>query len=175
MFKSRKAQIGGLAAFAGIVIVLILLAPIMLKLATSILGTTSNTLATIDTTNRSSNVVTFTQGKITGTMDWVVMFLIFINILILLVSAFMIDVNPAFVVIYIIGAFVLVISAPFSISAAEKLYSMPTFATSISFIPMTEFLMNNFGVFIVGVMVLSGIIIFAKTTMFAQGGAGATY
>lgn len=172
---NRKAQLGGIAAFVGVVIVLILLAPILLKVATSILDTTATKLSAVDATNRSSDTVTFVEGKVTGTMDWLVMSLVFINILILLVSAFLIDVNPAFVVIYVIGAFALIITAPFTIAAAEKLYSHSAFTSVITYIPMTEFLMNNFAVFIVGVMVVTGIIIFAKTSLFASQGGGGGY
>jgi hypothetical protein len=97
------------------------------------------------------------------------------------VSAFLIDINPAFVVIYIIAMFVLVLSAPFTIGIAEKVYSMSQFSSGadnvIQYIPMTNFLMNNFGAFIVGIIVLSGIIMYAKIKFSSQspGGTGSGY
>lgn len=167
---NNKAQIQSIGAFIGIVIVLILLAPVILKVGTEILSKSATQFSQIDATNKSADVVTFTQGKLTGTIDWIVMTLVLINILLMMVTAFLIDVHPAFVVIYIIGAVALVISAPFVIMTAEKMYSMGDFSSVISYIPMTEFLMNNFAVVIVGVIVLTGIIMFAKIKLFNSGG-----
>lgn len=172
---NNKAQIQSIAFFIGVIIVLVMLAPIILKVGTTMLTKTANQFATIDNTNKSADVVTFTQSKLTGTMDWIVMLLVIFNILVLMVSAFLIDIHPAFVVVYIIGAMALVMTAPFTIMAAEKIYSSSSFSSMISYIPMTEFLMNNFSIVIVGVIVLTGIIMFAKVRLFSSGGTNATY
>jgi hypothetical protein len=176
---NKRGQILGIAAFVLIVFLLILVAPIILKVATSVLNPIAVKFSQIDTTNKSADVVTYTQNKITGTFDWIVMVLIIVNILVLLVSAFLVDINPAFVVIYIIGAFTLVITAPYTMVAAEKVYSMNTFNDAstgvIKYLPMSEFVLNNFGVIIVGVIVLTGIIMFAKITRFNSQNAGGGY
>jgi len=69
---------------------------------------------------------------------------------------------------------------PYTVAVAEKIYSNPDFATApnnvIQYIPMTEFMLNNFGTIIVGVIILSGIIMFAKVKYFSsQSGTGGTY
>lgn len=172
-----KGQIGGVALFIMIVAMLIIIAPILLKVGTTILSTTSNQLATIDTSNVSSNNVDFVKNKITGTFDWVIMLLVIINMLVLLISAFLIDINPAFLVIYIIGAFILVITLPYTMAVAENIYGSSQFSVGannvIQYIPMTEFLLNNFGTVIVGVLMLSGIIMYAKFRYRSQGGGTA--
>jgi len=159
---NRKGNLAGLAFFIVLLLSLIIVAPIILKVGTEVLGKTSNAFAKVDTTNKSSDTVNFVQGKLTGTIDWFVMFLVLINILLLLFTSFLIDVHPAFLVIYIIGAFFLVVTLPYTAAVAEKIYGMSEFSTTVGYIPMTEFLLNNFGVVIVGVFFLTGIIIYAK-------------
>lgn len=175
----NKAQLGGVILFVFLLVAIIIIAPVILKLSTSFLNPIATKFSEIDATNKSADVVVFTKNKITGSFDWVIMLIIIFNILILLISAFLIDINPAFLVIYIIGAFVLVITAPFSIAAAEKIYTMSQFTTGsdnvVQYIPMTEFILNNFGVVIVGVLILTGIIIYAKVKFFSQGGQSGNY
>lgn len=173
---NKKAQIGGVAFFIILLAVIILLAPIILKVAITIMDKTSSQLSTIDTTNKSSDLINFTKSKLTGTLDWAIMLIVLLDMLILMISAFLIDIHPAFVVIYIIGAIALVLTAPYSIVAAEKVYGMSQFSSGsnnvIQYIPMTEFMLNNFGVIIVAILVLTGIILYAKIKFFSQGGGG---
>jgi len=176
---NRRGQLGGIVFFVAMVIVLILIVPIFLKVATSILGTTATQLSQVQGNNQSSDQVTYVKNQITGTFDWFVMALVFINMLVLFISAFLVDIHPAFLILYIIGAFVLVITMPYALSSAEKVYSMSTFSSGsdnvIQYIPMTEFLFNNFGVFIVGVIFLTGIIMYAKIRFSSATGSGGGY
>lgn len=172
---NRKGNLAGLAFFIVLLLSLIIIAPIILKVGTEVLGKSSEAFAKVDTSNKSSDTVDFVQGKLTGTMDWFVMFLVLINILLLLFTSFLIDVHPAFLVIYILGAFFLVITLPYTAAVAEKMYGMSEFSTVISYIPMTEFLLNNFGVVIVGVFFLTGIIIYAKLKYSSSGTSGGGY
>ena len=163
---NNRGNLGGIAFFVALLLGLIIMAPILLKVGTTILSATSNQLAKVDTSNRSSDSVNYVQGQLTGTMDWMVMFFVMINILLLLVTAFLIDVHPAFLVMYIIGAFAMVITLPYTASAGEKIYSMSQFSSGadnvIQYIPMTEFLLNHFGVVIVGVFFLTAVIMYVK-------------
>ena len=176
---NKKGQLGGIIAVFGVILMLIILAPIILRVGTEVLDKTSTQLQTIDATNNSANQVTFVKNQMTGTFDWVIMFLIMFNILLLLISSFLIDVHPSFLVIYIIGCFILVITLPYSISVAERIYGMSQFNTApndvISYIPMTQFILNNFGSFLVGIIVLTGIIIYGKIRYSSQGGGGVSY
>jgi len=175
---NSKAQLGGIVLFVFVLLGLILIAPIILKVGVTILDQTTAQLGNVDATNKSAVQTHFVRDKLTGTMDWMVMLLVIINILVLMVSAFLIDINPAFLVIYILGVFALVLTAPYTVASAEKLYSMSDFTGStgvIQYIPMTEFMLNNFGVIIVGVIVLTGIIMYSKIKFFSAGGTSGTY
>lgn len=169
---TKKGQLGGVAFFVVFLALVILLAPVILKVAITMMDSVGTKFSAIDSTNKSSDLVTFTKGKLTGTMDWAIMFFVILNILLLIVTAFLIDVHPAFLIIYIIGAFVLVLGAPYTIMASEKVYAMSQFSVGtenvIQYIPMTEFMLNNFGVVIMGVLVLTGIIMYGKVKLFAS-------
>lgn len=175
---NNKGQLGGIVFFSAMVIVIILIAPIILKVATTMLDRTASQLAIIQPSNQSSTQVTFVKNQITGTFDWFIIALVFVNMLVLFVSAFLIDVHPAFLILYIVGAFMLVLTMPYTLASAEKIYSMAQFSQGsdnvIQYIPLTEFLFNNFGVFIVGIIFLSGIIMYAKIR-FSGGSSGGSY
>jgi len=176
---NNRGNIVGLAFFIVVLLSLIIVAPIILKVGTEALGKTSDALSVIDTTNVSSGNVDYVKGQFTGTFDWIVMFLVLINILLLLVTSFLIDVHPAFLVIYLLGAFFLVVTLPYTAAVAEKMYDMCAFSGIgagctengvIQYIPMTNFLLNNFGVVIVGVFFLTGIIMYAKLKYSSNAG-----
>jgi len=174
---NNKGQLSGVAFFIMLVIIMIIVAPIILKVGFTILDTTSTQLSTIDSTNVSSDNVNFVKNKIVGTFDWTIMVLVVINMLVLLVTAFLIDIHPAFLVIYIIGAFAMVITLPYTMSIAEKIYGSTQFSVGadnvVQYIPMTEFMLNNFGTIMVGILILSGIIMYAKFR--SSSGGGTTY
>lgn len=177
---NKNGQVQAIVVITMVILGLIIAVPIILKVGTTVLGTFSTQLSNIDETNKSSDQVTFVEDTITGSFDWVVMLLVLINILLLLVSAFLIDVNPAFVILYIIFAFVLVITLPYTASVGEKIYSMSQFSVGdenvVQYLPMTEFLLNHFGVVMVGIIFLSGVIIYAKIRFRSnQQGGGTSY
>jgi len=179
---NKKAQIAGVAFFIVLLIAIIVMAPIILRVGISTIDKTSDQLTSMNIAgNKSVELVTYTRNKLTGTFDWAIMFLVILNILILLFSSFLIDIHPAFLIVYIIGTFLLVITLPYTVSVAEKIYGNADFAAApnnvIQYIPMTEFMLNNFGVIIVGVIILTGIIMFAKIKYGQQsaGGTGGTY
>jgi hypothetical protein len=173
---NNKGQISSIFFFIGMIVVIILIAPILLKLGTEILGKTSTQLSIIGNgNNMSADAVTYTKNKLTGVMDWFVILLFIVDTLALFISAFLIDVYPAFVVIYIFGALALVLTAPYLIVTAEKLYDMEQFSGAgsnniVQYIPMTQFIMNNFGIVIVMILVITGILIYAKIRFSSVGG-----
>lgn len=170
---NKKGMMGGVAFLVIILAVMIILSPIILKVGVSVMTAAQNQFSQIDSSNRSASTVGFVKTRLTGTFDWVIMLLFLFDFLLLLVSSFLIDVHPAFIIIYIIGAFCLVVTVPYTMVAAEKIYSMGTFNPSITqYLPMTEFFMNNFGVVVVAILVVTGIVMYAKIKYFSSGGGG---
>jgi hypothetical protein len=174
---NKKGFMGGVAVFVLIVIALVIAAPLLLKVGLTIMDKTSDSLSILDTSNQSSSFIGDVRNKTTSVFDWAVMLIIFANLLLLLVSSFLIDVHPAFLIIYIIMACLLVLTAPYTMSIAEKLYDMEGIGYGdgavTQYIPMTNFVLQNFGYILVGIIVLSGIIIYAKIRI--GGNSGGSY
>jgi hypothetical protein len=169
---NRKAQIENpVLVFAIIVVGLIIFAPIMLKIFTSIQSPMSTSLGSIE------NGGDVAQANFDGVMtplvtmwDQVMIAAFVFSLIILLVSAFLIDTHPFWVVLYLFTCMFTILFAPTMLEAADKIYDSETFATEASNLSFMDYLRQNFAVVIVGVMVLSGIIIYGKIAWFGGGG-----
>jgi len=172
----KKGQVQSVLFFIFIVAGLIIITPIILKVGLTILDKTTTQFSDVQPSNQSANLVSSVRNTMANSFDWMVMLMVIADMLVLFVSAFLIDVHPAFVVFYIIGCLVIILTAPYSIVAAEKIYAMQQFnagqGNPVQYLPMTQFLMNNFGMFILGVLIVTGILIYAKIKFFSQGGGG---
>lgn len=166
MIKNKKGQISSIIYFAGIVLVLIFLAPVLMKLVLSVSQPFGEAMATIDQTNKSVDAVNYTEGKFTGMFDWILMFFFIFNVILVLVTAFLVDVHPAFLVVYVIGVFFLVVFAPMVLDAIDTIWTAPQFSVGddnvVQYLPLMNFLRENFIWVILGVIVLSGIVMFGK-------------
>lgn len=159
---NKKGQLGnGIIAFIVIIFVIILLAPFMLKIVNNTAKPFSNALQTVDplANQTGTHIVT----KFTTMWDYVIMAAFAANILVLLVSVFLIDVHPAFLIIYILTAAFSLIFAPSMYNVLDEIYDPAgAFADEVASIPMTSFIYDHFGVLLLSVLVLSGIIMYAK-------------
>ena len=177
--KNKKAQINAIIVFAAVIIILLFLAPIILKIVVAPVSKVATAFSTVDPTNQSTQQITFIQNKFTGTFDWVIAFFFMFNTIILLLSAFLVDVHPAFLVIYIIAAFFLMVFAPTVLSALGNIYESPSFSVGnenvIQYIPITNFIYQNFGFILVGIIILSGVILFAKYKLGNSYSGGSSY
>lgn len=176
---NNKGQMNAIIVFAIVVLMLIFVAPILMKIVVAPVEKVSQAFTNVDPTNRTSNEINFIQDKFTGTFDWIIAFLFMFNTLILLVSAFLVDVHPAFLVIYIIAVLFLMIFAPTVLDAVGNIYDNAAFTSDlnggnnvIQYLPITEFIYDNFGVIMVGIIVMSGIIIFGKYRLGRSSGSG---
>jgi len=181
--KSKKGQLPAAIAFAGITLVILFLAPILLKVILTPMGKFTTALSTIDATNKSVDAVNYTTGVFTSMFDWVLMFFFLFDIVILMLSSFFIDVHPAFLIIYIIGLIFLVIFSPNILESVNMIWNQAQFehpattdatgATLSSYLPMISWLKDNYMFVILGVLILSGIIMFGKYRFSGGMGAGA--
>jgi len=166
---NSKGQFG-IITLVVVVFVLLLLAPFVIKIVRSSVGGFADSLETIDP--NAAAQVTFVENTFIGLWDWVIFLVFGLNILLLLISSFFIDTHPAFVIVYILSAFFIMAFAPSMMDVTEKIYndaSMSNATTghdSGSLLPVTEFLINNFGMVLLGIIVISGIIMYAKFKYF---------
>jgi hypothetical protein len=90
--------------------------------------------------------------------------------LLLLISAFLIDTNPFWLILYIFLSFMLILFAPDIIGSLDNIYNSSAFATESASLAFIGSLRANFGVILVGIMVITGIIIYGKIAL--TGGRG---
>lgn len=163
---NKKAQLGfGVITFIAVVISLLILAPILVSVVTEILGEVGTQLN--NTNTEAGDAVLSTQNTFTDLIDIVIILLFALNVILLLVTSFFIDTHPAFMILYIIFAFFTIIFAPNIIDVVDSVYS--EYSTEVGlYLPLTEFIVNNFTMVIFGVLILSGIIIYAKIKYFTN-------
>jgi hypothetical protein len=171
---NKKGQLDyPIITFFVVMLGLLLLAPIMLKVFISIRDPVSAQLGNI------SNGGAVAQGnfnKVINTAinfwDKVIIAAFFLALILLVISAIFIDTSPFFIIIYIFISFMLVLFAPNIISSLDTIYGSQQFAVEVGHLSFMDAIRSNFGVFLVGIIVFTGIIIYGKIALFGnqQGG-----
>lgn len=164
----NKGQIDyPIIAFFVLVFGLILLAPIMLKVFNSIQTPMSTQLGNLS--GKGGEIAQANYNKIMNTAvnfwDKVIIFAFFIGVILLVVSAIFTQASPFFIILYIIMSFLLVLFAPDIIGSLDNIYNSATFAQESTQLSFINTLRTYFGEFLVGIIVLTGIIIFGKSAV----------
>lgn len=182
--NNKKANIAAIVSFVVVVIVLLIAAPFIIKIVIAPVDKFSDAMTTIDGSNQSVEAISYIRGKFTGMFDWVILLLFLFNVGLLLITSFLIDVHPAFLVVYIIAVAFLVMMAPTFINLADRFYNSNILDDSsgvnpTDYLPMTSWIFQNFGIVILGIIILSGVIMFGKYRFGSSGaapiGGGANY
>ena len=97
---NKKAQLDSTIVFVGIVLILLFMAPYIMKIVLTPVQKLSTAFSTIDPSNKTSNEINFVQNKFTGMFDWILMFFLIFNIILILITAFLVDIHPAFLIVY---------------------------------------------------------------------------
>lgn len=152
-------------AFIAVCIVIFFMAPIALKIIHVSVGQFGNAIADSNITgsqvaNQSTTAINDTA---TNFFDSFILIAFIANCLVLLIASFLVDIHPAFLVFYVVSVIIALIFAPTYFSGVQTLYD-PTgaLANETASLPMSGFVVNNFGAILLGVLILSGIIMFAK-------------
>lgn len=146
---------------------LLLFAPVMLKIFTSIQAPMSSSLGNLtaggDVAQRNFNSV---MSVAINFWDKVIIACFILAILLLLISAFLIDAHPLFIILYIFISFMLILFAPDIIGALDNIYNSSAFATEVGMLSFINTLRTHFAEFLVGIMIITGIIIYGKIRLF---------
>lgn len=169
--ENKKGQIDYLIiTWVVLVMGLMILAPIVLKVFHSIQAPMSNSLGNI------TNGGAIAQGNYNAVMttavnfwDKVVLSAFILATLLLLISAFFIDTNPFWLILYIFISFMLIMFAPDIVGSLDNIYNSANFATESASLTFINSLRTNFGAILVGIMVISGIIIYGKIALTGGG------
>lgn len=175
MFRNKRGQLDyPIIAFVVLFFALLLFAPIMLKIIVSVRDTFSPSLGNL--TNSGGAIAEANVNAVLNPFvtfwDKVIMSAFVLGVLFLIISAFLIDTSPFWVILYIFLSFMLVLFIPTVTSALDVLYSNSAFTTPnggvIILLPIMNFLRTHFTAIVVGLMVITGIIIYGK--LFLGGG-----
>jgi hypothetical protein len=172
---NKKAQLDypiiGLFIF---MVALLIFAPIMLKIFRSVQEPISANLGNLSDQGGGQAQANFNGVMNTAVNFWdkVIVFAFFIAVVLMFISAIFIDTNPFFVVLYIFISMILVIFAPDIIGALDPIYNSSGFIVEVGLLPFTNFLRVHYAEVLIGLIVITGIIIYGKTALFAsQGGS----
>lgn len=158
---NKKGQLEHpIAIFVFLFVGLLIMAPIILKVVNSTLTPISSVLGNLSSQSGES-VATIRDSFITF-WDYVIISAFLINVILLFISAFLIDTHPVFLVLYMLFGFLIFIFAPMLMDTVDQIYDSAQFTSEVTMITMTDFLRTYFGVILLGIYFVSGIIIYAK-------------
>jgi hypothetical protein len=170
---NKKAQVQSIIYFTFIIMALIVIGLIVMFIINIPLTKFSSAIGNVS--SKAGTNVSGINTKVGSIWDYVIMSLFMLNVIILLISSFLVDTHPLFIFLYIIAVFLLIIFAPNVLVSVEKIWNNPQFATTSALLPMTAFLKDNFIAVLLGIVVLSGVIMYAKFKMFGNTGIGGSY
>lgn len=162
MIQSKKGQIEGLIGIVIIGIVIIVVGLILLFLNLTVLDKFSNAVRPLS--NDSANAVQYGSSTFVNLWDTVIIVVFFINVIILLISSFLPDYHPAFIVVYIIAAFFLFMFIQTYVTVIDKIWNQ--FPTVTQYLPQTQWLYQNYGYVLLGIYFVTGAIMFTKFVFF---------
>jgi len=165
VLRNKKGQMDfPLITFMVVVVMLLLVGPIILKVVTGTLtpfadalnssGVGGGELAKANVTHVKDVFINFWDGIL------VIGFLIVI--LMLFMSAYLIDVSPFFMILYIIMFFLTVLFSPAVLGIVDGIYDSGVYVEEVAMLGFLDFIRLNFGVIITVIGVISMIIIYAK-------------
>jgi hypothetical protein len=174
---SKKAQAESIIIFFVLMVAILIVSIIVLRLTNSIITPFSAQLNNSGNPvmQTASQAVNYAQSKFSSTWDWAIILILLVNLLILFISSFMIDIHPAFVIIYIFAGIFLFIFGNFALGALDAIWGGVGTAVETAQTPLEQFIINNFQYLMIGIYVVTGIIIYAKIKLFGGQGAGGSY
>lgn len=171
---NKKAQIdGGIGTLILIVISILVVAPLILLIVMRFQSGITTSLANTNVTG-SNQAVENINATINPFIDFwdKVLFAYFIGAaMYMLIASFFIDTHPIFAILYIIAVFFMVILSPSLLNAVDQIYNNASLQDEVQNLAWLDSLRQNFSVYLLGFILLNGIIMFGKFTYFpSQGG-----
>lgn len=164
MLNKRGQMDFPLITFLIAVVMLLLVGPIVLKVVT---GTLTPFAEALNNTGVGGGEiamenVTHVKNVFVNFWDGILLIGFLIVILMLFMSAFLIDTSPFFMILYIIMFFLTVVFAPAIIGIVDGIYDSGVYVDEVAKLGFLDFIRLNFGVIITVIGVITMIIIYAK-------------
>lgn len=171
MNKSGQAE--SIIIFFVLIVAVLITSIIILRMTNAILTPFQNQIGNFSAP--AGAAVEYAHSRMTTVWDWIIVLLILFNIILLLVSSFLVDIHPAFLIVYIIAVVLLMIFGNSALYALDGIWSQMGTATETSQTPLQQFIINNFQMIMLGIIVLSGIVMYSKFRFFSGQGTGGNY
>lgn len=158
-----------MVALVALILGIILAAPILMKIV-------DTTLTNVDTSFQNSsfinegNEISLVKTKFMGLFDTLVIAVFLILVVLLLISAYLVDISPGFLILYVVSLAFLFLLTPDMLGALSKLWESDAYASYQTQLPMTLFILNNFYIIMLGIAIFSGIIMYVKFKSSGSGG-----
>lgn len=114
-----------------------------------------------------------TSAVLTTYINWadtVAIIAIVFSIMLLFIFSFMVDIHPIFLILYVVLVMFLAIFSPYIIGAVEDIYLSAEMASATAELPATFWFIEHFGIILLAIIIVSGIILFAKLRSTQGGG-----
>ena len=174
---NKKAQTMSIIFFFVIVLAVFILAVLLMSMVNTVLNPFKEQIN--QTSTNAGTTVNLVQNKFNAVWDWVVVMLFIFNLVILLFSSFMIDIHPAFLVLYIISVMFLLMFGSTILGSLNSIYdpsgvfgtgNVTSGGNAIGNMPITSWILNNFTLVTLGIIIISGIIMYSKFKFGSQAG-----
>jgi hypothetical protein len=170
---NKKGQAESIIIFFGLAIAILVVSVIVLRVANSVITPFQAQIGNMSVT--AGTAVNDVHTSFAKWWDYLIIGMFFLNIIILLVSAFMVDIHPAFVIVYIFAIIFMFVFGNYALLTLDSIWNMVGTSTEQAQTPLEQFLINNFQLVMLGVVILSGIVMYSKFKYFSGQGAGGSY
>jgi len=156
-------------AFIVVVVGLFLLAPIMLKIVNSTLDPLETQIG-----NQSAEAgerVGYIHDVFLNFWDYTIALAFLVNIIMMLIFAFLVDSHPIFSILYMISLIFTFMFSHYVVIPVTTILGMEQFSTEVTQLPIVGFIVLRFDLILLGLAILTGIIMYSK---FKGNGGGIT-
>ena len=168
----KKAQAQSIIVFFMLCVGVLIASIVIFKLATSIIIPFQAQIGNMSAP--AGEAVGYVYHQMATWWDYAIILVLGLNVLILFVSSFYIDVHPAFAIIYIIAIFFMFIFGNYALGALDAVWNaMGTGLESST--QLQQFIINHFQLLMLGIVILSGVIMYAKYKIAPNTGLGGNY
>jgi len=173
MIHNKSGQLDfPIITFVIVIFGLLLIAPIVLKIFNQVNTNVGSSFGNMSGGGGAIAKENFESVMYVAVTFWdkIIIASFVLALLLLFISAFLVDTNPFWVILYIFISFMLVLFAGNIISSLDSIYNSALFATEVSSLTFVATLRDHFGEFLVGIIAITGIIMYGKIALFKGGG-----
>lgn len=162
--KNKKGQVQSIFYFFIIAFILFMSAPILLQIPMQIFDKLIPIAG--NQSAQAGQSVSYLDTKMTNLWDEMIVLLFMGNVALLFLTAFLVDVHPAFLILYIIAVACLFIFIMPIWDAVNTIYANANLSDATAVMPLTKFFIQNFPIVLLVIVILSGVLMYAKFKYF---------